>query len=95
MLLVVGESTIEAAIDKASLKAEEQVKRQVEVSRRDVDTAIGDTAKQLGTGRGELVQFHSSGRSRPRCTAPRKTRIPRPRTSRSRIICTMTKSRAA
>jgi uncharacterized membrane protein len=46
-LLVVGESTIEDAIDKASLKAEKQVKRQVDVSSKDVDTAIVDTAKQL------------------------------------------------
>jgi uncharacterized membrane protein len=46
-LLVVGESTIEDAIDRASLKAEKQVKRQVDVSSKDVDTAIVDTAKQL------------------------------------------------
>ena len=46
-LLVVGESTIEDAIDRASLKAEKQVKRPVDVSSKDVDTAIVDTAKQL------------------------------------------------
>ena len=46
-LLVVGESTIEEAIDKASLTAEKQVKRQVDVSSGDVDAAIVDTAKQL------------------------------------------------
>jgi uncharacterized membrane protein len=46
-LLVVGESTIEDAIDKANLKAEKQVKRQVDASSKDVDAAIADTAKQL------------------------------------------------
>jgi hypothetical protein len=46
-LLVVGESTIQDAIDKASLKAEKQVKRQVDASSKDVDTAVVDTVKQL------------------------------------------------
>jgi uncharacterized membrane protein len=46
-LLVVGESTIEDAIDKASLKAEKQVSKQVDASSADVDAAIADTAKQL------------------------------------------------
>jgi uncharacterized membrane protein len=46
-LLVVGESTIEDAIDKANLKAEKQVKRQVDASSSDVDAAIVDSAKQL------------------------------------------------
>jgi uncharacterized membrane protein len=46
-LLVVGESTIEDAIDKANLKAEKQVKRQVDASSADVDAAIADSAKQL------------------------------------------------
>ena len=46
-LLVVGESTIEDAIDKASLKAEKQVERQLDVSSADVDAAVIETAKQL------------------------------------------------
>ena len=46
-LLVVGESTIEDAIDKANLKAEKQVKRQVDASSADVDSAIADSARQL------------------------------------------------
>ena len=48
-LLVVGESTIEDAIDKASLKAEKQIKKQLDVSSADVDAAVVDTAKQLNT----------------------------------------------
>jgi uncharacterized membrane protein len=47
-LLVIGESTIESAIDKASLKAEKHVKKQLDVSAKDLDAAIQDTAKQLG-----------------------------------------------
>jgi len=46
-LLVIGESTIEDAIDKAAFKAEKQVSRQVDASSSDVDTAIADAAKQL------------------------------------------------
>jgi len=46
-LLVVGESTIEDAIDKASLKAEKHVKRQLSVNATDVDAAVVETAKQL------------------------------------------------
>ena len=48
-LLVVGESTIEEAIDKASLKAEKQIKKQLDVDSADVDAAVVDTAKQLNT----------------------------------------------
>ena len=47
-LLVVGESTIEDAIDKASLKADKHVKRQLSVNATDVDAAVVETAKQLG-----------------------------------------------
>jgi uncharacterized membrane protein len=46
-LLVVGESTIQDAIDKASLKAEKHVQRQLDVSSSDVDAAVVETAKQL------------------------------------------------
>jgi hypothetical protein len=42
-LLVVGEISIEDAIDKANLKSEKQVKRHVHASSADVD----DSAKQL------------------------------------------------
>ena len=45
--LVVSESTIEVAIEKASLNADKQVKRQVDVNSKDVDAAVVDTVKQL------------------------------------------------
>jgi uncharacterized membrane protein len=48
-LVVVGESTIEAAIDKAGLKAEKQVAKQLDVNAKDIDAAVKDAAKQLGT----------------------------------------------
>jgi uncharacterized membrane protein len=47
-LLVIGESTIQSAIEKAALKAEKHVDKQVDASGKDVDAAVVDTAKQLG-----------------------------------------------
>ena len=46
-LLVVGESTVQAAIDKAGLKAERQVEKQLDVSAKDLDKAVQETAKEL------------------------------------------------
>jgi uncharacterized membrane protein len=46
-LIVVGESTIEAAIEKAQLKAEKQVAKELNVSAKDVDKAVQDAAKDL------------------------------------------------
>jgi uncharacterized membrane protein len=46
-LIVVGESTISAAIEKAQLKAEKQVARELNVSPKDVDNAVQDAAKGL------------------------------------------------
>ena len=46
-LLVVGESTVQEAIDKANLKAERQVEKQLDVSAKDVDKAVQETAKEL------------------------------------------------
>ncbi len=46
-LLVVGESTIQDALDKAGLKAERQVEKQLDVSAKDVDKAVQETAKEL------------------------------------------------
>jgi uncharacterized membrane protein len=48
-LLVVGESTVEAALEKAGLKAEKQVAKQLDIDPKDVDAAVKDAAKQLGT----------------------------------------------
>ena len=46
-LIVVGESTIQAAIEKAQLKAEKQVAKELDVSSKDVDKAVQDAAKGL------------------------------------------------
>ncbi len=46
-LLVVGESTIQEAIDKAELKAERHIERELDVSAKDVDKAVKETAKQM------------------------------------------------
>ena len=46
-LLVVGESTIEAALEKASLKAEKKIAKQLGVSAKDVDDAIQESAAEL------------------------------------------------
>jgi len=46
-LLVVGESTIEDAINKAELKAEKRVAKQLEVSTKDVDDAFKDAAGEV------------------------------------------------
>lgn len=47
-LVVVGESTIQEAFDKAELKAERQVEKELDVSAKDIDDAVQETAKQLG-----------------------------------------------
>ena len=46
-LLVVGESTIQDAIDKASLKAEKEIEKQLDINSQDLDAAITESAKQL------------------------------------------------
>jgi len=48
-LLVIGESTIAEAIEKADLKAEKQVAKQLDVSAKDLDAAVKEAAKELGT----------------------------------------------
>jgi uncharacterized membrane protein len=47
-LLVIGESTIQSALEKAGLKPDRHVEKQVDASGKDVDAAVADTAKQLG-----------------------------------------------
>ena len=46
-LIVVGESTIEAAIEKAQLKADKHVAKELNASAKDVDKAVQDAAKGL------------------------------------------------
>jgi uncharacterized membrane protein len=47
-LLVIGESTIQSALEKAGLKPDQHVQKQVDASSKDVDAAVVATAKQLG-----------------------------------------------
>ena len=47
-LLVVGASTLEQALDKAELKAEKHVAKQLDVSTADVDTAVKEAADEVG-----------------------------------------------
>ena len=42
-LIVVGESTIEAAIQKAQLKAEKRVAKELNVNTKDIDKAVQDS----------------------------------------------------
>jgi uncharacterized membrane protein len=46
-LVVVGESTLQDALEKAELKAEKRVARELGVSPKDVDKAIQETAKDV------------------------------------------------
>jgi uncharacterized membrane protein len=46
-LLIVGESTIEDAIDKAALKAQKHVTKELDANAKDVDKAVRAEAKKL------------------------------------------------
>ena len=46
-LVIVGESTIEAALDKAGLKAEKHVAKELDVSSKDIDQAVQEAAKEV------------------------------------------------
>jgi uncharacterized membrane protein len=46
-LVVVGQSTLQDAIDKAGLKAEKRVAKQLDVSAKDVDAAVQEAAKEV------------------------------------------------
>jgi uncharacterized membrane protein len=48
-LLVVGESQIADAINKAELRAEKQVAKQLDIDAKDLDAAVKDAAKQLSS----------------------------------------------
>jgi uncharacterized membrane protein len=47
-LVIVGESTVEQAVQKAQLKAEKRIAKQLDVSAKDVDKAVQEAAGQLG-----------------------------------------------
>ncbi len=46
-LVVVGESTIEQAVDKAALKAEKHVAKELDVKPSDIDAAVRDAAGEM------------------------------------------------
>jgi uncharacterized membrane protein len=46
-LVVVGESTIEAALQNAGLKAEKQVAKDLDVNPKDIDAAVQEAASEL------------------------------------------------
>ncbi len=46
-LVVVGESKLEQAVDKAALKAEKHVARELNVSPKDIDQAVREAAAQM------------------------------------------------
>ena len=46
-LVIVGESTLQEALDKAALKAEKHVAKELDVSKKDVDQAVQEAAKEV------------------------------------------------
>ncbi len=46
-LLIVGESKLQQAVDKAALKAEKHVAKELVVSAKDVDRAVQETAQEV------------------------------------------------
>ena len=46
-LLIVGESTVREAVDKAELKAEKQIAKELDVSPKEVDAAIQQAAGEI------------------------------------------------
>jgi uncharacterized membrane protein len=46
-LVIVGESKIEQALDKAALKAEKHVAKELDVSPKDVDKAVQEAASEV------------------------------------------------
>jgi uncharacterized membrane protein len=47
-LVIVGETTLRAALDKAVLKAEKQVAKELDMSVKDVDAAVREAAGEVG-----------------------------------------------
>jgi hypothetical protein len=47
-LLIVGESKLASAIEKADLKAEKHVAKELDVSSKDIDKAVEEAAKEVG-----------------------------------------------
>ena len=47
-LVIVGESTIAQAVEKAELKAEKKVAKELDVSSKDIDKAVQEAAGEVG-----------------------------------------------
>jgi hypothetical protein len=47
VLVIVGESTIEDAVDKADLKTEKHAAEELDVSVKDPYTAVAETAREV------------------------------------------------
>jgi uncharacterized membrane protein len=47
-LVIVGETTLQAALDKAVLKAEKRVAKELDMSVKDVDAAVREAAGEVG-----------------------------------------------
>ncbi|KOG26617.1 membrane protein [Streptomyces viridochromogenes] len=47
-LVIVGESTLAQAVEKAGLKAEKEIAKQLDVSSKDIDKAVREAASELG-----------------------------------------------
>ena len=46
-LVVVGETTIESYLEKAQLKAQKQITKELQIDKRDVDQAVQEAAKAI------------------------------------------------
>lgn len=47
-LVIVGESTLAQAVEKAGLKAEQEIAKELDVSSKDIDKAVREAASELG-----------------------------------------------
>ena len=48
-LLIVGESKLQQALDKAELKAEKHIAKELDVSSKDVHEAVQEAAEEAGS----------------------------------------------
>ncbi|MGW7447492.1 hypothetical protein [Kitasatospora sp. NPDC054795] len=46
-MVIVGASTVEQAVQKAGLKAEKQVAKELDVSSKDIDSAVREAATEV------------------------------------------------
>ena len=50
LLIVVGQDKLQTALDKAGLKAEKQVERQIDMDGKELDKQLGEAEKELAKG---------------------------------------------